>query len=323
MKPKVIACIFLIYTMAGLAQSHSFVYEFLTLPASSLAAGLGGNQIANPEQDPVLSLHNPALLSEESHNNLVLNYMNYVSDIHFGSAFYSRKINNRSSWMTAIRYLDYGQISATDEYGNALGSLPARDMTLTGGYAFLMAEGLRGGINANIISSVLDEYTSLGLGIDLGLYYFNEDKLFYAGMALKNLGRQFIAYDEQFESLPWDMQIGICKKLEHAPFRFSLCAERLWEWDIPDAKWHENLLRHFIVGVEFLPSDAFHINFGYNIRRRVDLSIEQRNLLSGMSAGCSFIWKQLRFGAAYAKYHLNGNSLSFSISTQLGKTSLL
>lgn len=322
MRSKIFAFLICCYSLAGWSQNHSFVYEFLSLPSSSLAAGLGGNQIATPEKDLSLSLHNPALLSGDYHHQLSLSYMNYVADIHVGSAIYARKINDLSTWMTAVRYLDYGHIPGMDIHGNSTGAIAARDMAISGGYSFLMTDYLRGGINANFIYSVLDEYSSLGMSVDLGLYYFNEEKLFWAGLTAKNLGSQFKAYQDSYERLPWDIQLGISKKLEHAPFRFSLTAERLWEWGLTELKWHEQILRHCILGVEFLPSEAFHLHIGYNVRRRVDLSIEQRNLLNGLSAGCSFSVKQVCIGLAYASYHLSGNSLSFSISTPLNHFSL-
>lgn len=322
MKHKILVFLFFCCSLTGWSQHHSFVYDFLSLPSSSLAASLGGNQIANPEKDLALSLHNPALLSTEYHHQLALGYMNYVADIHVGNAIYTRKINDISSWMTAVRYLDYGHMQGADIHGNSTGDFAARDMAITGGYSFLMNDYLRGGISANFIYSILDEYSSLGMSVDLGLYYFNEDKLFWAGLTLKNLGGQFKAYQDTYERLPWDVQLGICKKLEHAPFRFSVTTERLWEWGLTDIKWHEQILRHLILGIEFMPSDAFHVNIGYNVRRRVDLSIEQRNMLSGLSAGCSFSVKQMRIGLAYAKYHLSGNSLSFSFTTPLSIFSL-
>ncbi len=310
------------FIFVGYAQNQSFVYEFLSLPTSSTAAGLGGNVISSPEQDLNLVFHNPALLSANSHNQLALGYMNYVADIHFGNALYSRKINSLSAWMAGVRYLDYGHIQGNDQFGQSTGNIAAKDISLSGGYSFLMTDGLRGGISAHLIYSTLDEYTSLGLAFDLGLYYFNEDKLFWAGLTAKNLGSQFKPYADTHERLPWDIQIGVSKKLEHAPFRFSLTSERIWEWGIQDIKWYEQCLRHCIVGIEFLPSEAFQISLGYNIRRRMDLSIAQRNPLSGLSAGCRFKVKQFHIGLAYAKYHLSGNSLSFNISTPLSKSSL-
>lgn len=308
------------FFISGRAQNNSFTYEFLSLPASAKAAALGGNILSSPENDLSLSLHNPALLSSDNHHQLSLGYMNYVADIHFGNALYSRKINDISAWAAGVRYLDYGHIQGNDQFGQSTGKLAAKDIALSGTYSFLMTDYLRGGISANFIYSVLDEYTSLGMTVDLGLYYFNEEKLFWAGLVAKNLGSQFKPYQDTYERLPWDIQLGASKKLEHAPFRISLTAEHLWEWTLPDLKWHEQLLRHFIVGVEFMPSDAFHLALGYNIRRRVDLSIEQRNMLSGLSAGCHFKVKHLQIGLAYAKYHVSGNSLSFNISIPLSKS---
>lgn len=60
--------------------------------------------------------------------------------------------------------------------------------------------------------SSLEKYTSIGLGVDVGLSYYNPDKGFSAGFTLKNMGAQLKAYNEDRLRLPWDVQIGFTKK---------------------------------------------------------------------------------------------------------------
>lgn len=309
------------------AETGAYVYEFLRLPVSTLAAGLGGNTVSSPEADPDLAFHNPALLSEKSHNGLSLGYMNYIADIHFGHAAFSRRINGHNAWMAAVRYLDYGLIEGYDRQHTYLGQVFAKDMAFTSGYAFQISRYWRGGIDVHLIYSLLDEYTSLGMAVDLGVYYARPENGFWAGLSVKSLGSQLTAYDEHYEALPWDIQIGLSKQLEHAPFRFSLTAQHFDRWTSPyfdsgsqSVVDREKLLNrifcHLLLGVELLPSDNFHLALGYNARRRYELAIEQRSVLSGFSAAFSFQIKKMRFGASYAKYHLSGNSLQMNFSTQ-------
>ncbi len=309
-------------------QAGEGVYRFLTLPVSSYAAGLGGTVLSSPENDLNLSLHNPAALSGEMHNQLSLGYMNYLADIHLGTAAYARRINERSSWMAALRYVDYGRmIRAGDNLPE--GEFFAKDMAMSGAYAFMLSPRWRAGANMHLVYSVLDQYTSLGMAIDLGLYYTNPEQKFCAGFAVKNLGTQFKPYDESYEALPWDVQFGITKGLLHAPFRFTFTAWGFNAWSYPymdgttgltvnNDNFVEKVFKHLLIGLEFVPSDNFQLSLGYNVRRKSELSLAQRTILTGFSAGFSMSVRKLRIGASFAQYHIAGNSLQMTLSTDLG-----
>lgn len=304
------------------------VYRFLTLPVSTYAAGMGGSLLSSPEQDLNLSLHNPAALSQDMHNQLAMGYMNYLADIHLGTLAYARNINERSSWMTAIRYVDYGSMVAAGDYLPD-GSFFAKDMALTGAYSFMIAPKWRAGANMHLVYSVLDQYTSLGMAVDLGIHYSNPVHKLWAGLAVQNLGSQFKPYVDNYEALPWDIQIGISKGLLHAPFRFTATARGFNSWSYSyidgasgltsnNESFIDAFFKHFLFGLEFVPSDQFQVCLGYNVRRKAELSLDQRNILSGFSAGFSMAVRKLRIGASFAKYHPAGNSLQMTISTDLG-----
>ena len=84
--------------------------------------------------------------------------------------------------------------------------------------------------------SGLADYTSIGLCVDAGLSYYNSDKGFSFGFALKNIGAQLKAYEDERQKMPWDIQMGITQKMAHAPIRFSLTAQYLnrWKFDYID-----------------------------------------------------------------------------------------
>jgi hypothetical protein len=151
-----------------------------------------------------------------------------------------------------------------------------------------------------------------------------------AGLTVNNLGSQLISYDETYEFLPWDIRIGLSKKLAYAPFRFNITAQDLCPSGFTkgintdstsesksDAKnsWSEELFRHLLIGVDFLPSDQFMLCVGYNYRRISDLGIEQRTPFGGFTAGMLLHIKGMSVGASYARYHIGGNSWQFSLST--------
>ena len=77
-------------------------YRFLDLTTSARSAALGGYQVALDDNDLDLVFHNPALLRDTMRNQLVLNYVDYFSDIKFGYASYAWHLNKIGTVATGI-----------------------------------------------------------------------------------------------------------------------------------------------------------------------------------------------------------------------------
>lgn len=318
------------------AQSGETLYPFLNVPVSVSAAGVGGNSVSSQEQDLNLVFHNPATLSTAMNNGIAVGYMNYISDIQLGSAAFTRKINDRSAWMAGIRYINYGEMVWATPENDVLGTTYAGDLALTGAYSWTLSERWRAGGSLSLIYSVLDEFTSIGLGVDLGLYYHDPIHYFSAGFVLKNMGAEVVAYDETYEKMPWDVQFGLSKKFAHAPIRLSMTVQNLTklstsflaEVDETDLtlvnkdNLAKKIFKHTILGVEFLPSESFLLSLGYNYRRKSELAIAQRTAFSGFTAGFSMKVKNARVGASFAKYHAAGSSLQLTYGMDLSKVGL-
>lgn len=312
------------------AQSGDNVYQFLNIPASVSAAGVGGNSVSSVEKDLNLTFHNPAILSTEMSNDFSVGYMHYVADINIGSAAFARKINDQSAWMAGVRYVDYGSMLWTTPENEILGTTYAQDLALTGAYSWLLSEHWKAGGSLNFIYSVLDEYTSAAIAVDLGLYFNDPEKFLSGGLVIKSLGSQIVSYDETYERMPFDIQVGVSKKLAHAPFRFTLTAQNLLDFKLPYLKNERmtsdnltsTLLKHLLLGVEFIPSDNFLLSLGYNYRRKSELSISQRTQFGGFSAGFSTRVKKVRVGASFAKYHISGSSLQMTLGMNMSNFGL-
>ena len=312
------------------AQSGEYIYSFLNLPVSVSASGLGGNSVSSQERDLNLIFQNPAFLDADMHQIASVGYMNYLSDVKLGSLAYARKVDDNSAWMSGLRYINYGSMVWTNAQGEVLGETYAGDMALTGGYSFHLNERWRAGASINLIYSVLDEYTSFGLTTDLGLYYFNPEQNFSMGFVARNLGAQLAAYDETYEKMPWDLQLGFSKKLAHAPLRFTATMQALSNPDITYLNENDatstsegtlaaKIFRHTLLGVEFIPNSNFVLSLGYNYRRLNELSVAQRTFFSGFSAGFALRVKSTRIGASVARYHLAGTSLQMTYALDLSK----
>lgn len=312
-----------LFSLALKAQDGSSVFNFLKLPISSHAAGLGGENISIIEDDLTMALHNPALLSCVSDKMLNLNYMIYLDGVGVANAAFSRTINNRSAWAIAAQFLEYGKMKHTDPENNILGEFSAKDMAFMGIYNYDLSDYWSGGVNAKFIYSNYEAYSSFAIGVDLGLNYYDQSSDFSASLAVKNLGGQIVRFDDTHEKLPIDVQLGISKRLAHAPFRASITMVGLHNWDSsPNNTGKKDnfakiLLNHFVVGLDFLPSENLFVSLGYNCRRGAEMKINDSSHWAGLTLGAGIQIKRIKLGGSFAKYHTVGSSLLFNLGMVL------
>jgi hypothetical protein len=297
----------------AIAQNGEEVFAFLRYPSSARVNALGGNTVSLIERDPSLAFHNPALLGAEMDGMANLNYMNFISDINLGSALFTKALGENSAWGIGAGFINYGNFKQTTEENIVTGDFSVKDIGLQAFYSKELSERWRGGLTLKFLYSSLESYTSLGLAVDAGLSYYNSETDFSFGIALKNIGAQLKAYDEKRFKMPWDIQLGMSKKMAHAPFRFSLTAMYL-----PDFSF-EKVAKHFVLGLDYVPSDNFWIGVGFNPKTNMDMKLQEGgNILSGFSAGAGISIKMFDVGVSVAKYHPSALSLLVSISTILG-----
>lgn len=319
----------LIMTVTALqAQTGDKVFSFLSLPLSARANALGGFNVSLVERDPSLILQNPALLGAEMDKMVNLNYLNYISDINGGSAVFTKAINDVSAWGVGASFFSMGNLKGMTEDGISTGTFSAKDVALMGFYSHNLSERWRGGATFKFIYSGIEEYSSVGLAVDAGLSYYNSETNFSFGLALKNIGAQLKSYNDERQKMPWDIQMGISKRMTHAPIRFSLNAIYLnkWNFDYVDEsnqdytkdKFFKTFIKHLVFGVDWVPSDNFWIGVGYNPKNAIDMKLKGGNALAGFTGGAGVRIKMFEVGASMAKYHPSALSFMLSISTTIG-----
>ncbi|MEG2149749.1 MAG: type IX secretion system protein PorQ [Bacteroidaceae bacterium] len=307
------------------AQDGTSVFNFLKLPISSHAAALGGDNISLIDDDITLASQNPALLSSVTDKTINLNYMNYLDGVGVYSAAFSKTIRERSSWAVTAQLVNYGKISERDVEDNELGEFSAKDMVFTGVYSYNLSDYWSGGVTAKAIYSNYDKYSSFALGVDLGLNYYNQNADFSFSFVARNLGGQLVAFDQKHEKLPIDVLIGFTKRLAHAPFRLSITMPGLTNWksspyDIKKGKKNNFgiiLLNHFVLGLDFVPTENLYVALGYNCRRGNEMKIAESTHWAGLTLGAGIQIKQIKVGASFAKYHTSSSSLLFNLSMAL------
>ena len=316
MKKVVFSILMTLFCMALSGQESQTQYNFLRLPVSAHAAALGGDNISIIEDDPTLTFLNPALLGSVSDKTLNLNFMTYMEGAITGSASFSRVVNEKASWAALAHYIDYGTMKETDANNIQTGDFSARDIALGGAFSYTLAKNLVGGITAKFITSYIGQYNSIAVGVDLGINYYNPDNEWSLSAVAKNLGGELKAYDEEYGSMPIDVQIGATKRLANSPIRLSASLVDLNHWNY-------KFINHWVVGVDLLLGEQFYLAAGYNFRRANEMKIvandEEKGSShgAGLSLGAGLQLDRFKLNLAYGKYHVSSSSLLINLSYSL------
>lgn len=307
----VIAALMACIASAVRAQEGQEVFNFLRLPASSHASALGGENITLADDDAALVFHNPALISYVTDKTLNLNVMTYMEGSVTASASFTKAVGDRGTWGVQGRFISYGEMKETTINNEELGTFGARDIALSGTFAYGLAENLSGGVTAKLVSSYIGSYNALGACVDLGINYFDPDREWSLSAVVRNLGGQVKAYEDDYERMPLDLQLGVTKRLVGSPLRLSLTMVRLNDW-------RYGLGKHFVLGADLILSEQFYLAIGYNALRAEQMKIASGDGESSHGAAISFggglQLERFKLHVSYSKYHVSSTSLLFNVS---------
>lgn len=314
-------------------------YEFLNLTQSARSTALNGGVVAIKDEDVAFAYSNPALLNDKMHGEISVNQNFHFADISNGFFAYGFGIKDMHLF-AGINYIGYGSFIRADEIGTQQGNFKANEIGLNLGVAKPINKRLSVGVNTRFVSSRLDGYNSTAIAFDIGGTYENPDTDFILGISIQHVGLTLSTYTDAKSTLPVNVQLGISKKLEHLPFRFSINLHHLNRWDLGDqedvvsevlfigeetqersalSKSVDNAFRHLIINGEFLlgKNENLKLRFGYNHQRRKELAVSSLRSLGGFSLGVGFKVKRfvLDYGLGY--YHLAGANNHISIRTNL------
>jgi hypothetical protein len=321
-----------------------YTYAFLNLTNSARVASLGGKSVALPGDDLNMPFHNPSLLNSSMDQHLVLNYVGYFAGIKYGYASYARDFGSKGTFAAGMHYSNYGSFTGANEMGVITGEFRAAEYALNLIYSRKIDSMFTVGVNVKPIYSNLESYNSLGIAADMGVTYHNPGSLLTAAIVMKNMGTQVIRYYKGagHENMPFEIQAGVSQKLLHAPFRFSLTLQHLQKFDLgyrstidksnlydplSGESYRKNklemfgdkLMRHAIIGIEFLPGENFYVSMGYNYQRRQELKVPVSTGMVGFSWGFGMKINKYRFSYGRSTYHLSGASNHFSLSVDFSE----
>ncbi len=271
---KIIPLLFFVVTTIHAQVRGEKIYNFLNLTGSAKQAVLGGETLTlidNINQP----LWNPATINEKL-----------------------------GTFHTGITYLNYGKFIGADENGEETGEFKAYDMAVSIGYAYNISNSdIYIGANLKLINSVIENYSSFGLGTDIGLSYYSENEPYIFAVVIRNLGYQVKAYDEIREDLPTQIELGASYRLENVPIRWHITFDNLQKWNIAvsnpsnettdidgvvtseEITFFDTAIRYLALGAEIFPEGEFNIRVGYNFRRSKELMLIDKRTFAGFTAG--------------------------------------
>ncbi len=311
---KVIFCLFfMLISVLTWAQDSQTGYNFLRLPVSAHAAALGSDNISIIEDDPSLMFHNPALLSSVSDKSLNLNYMNYMEGANAASASFSKIVKEKATIGVMAQFLDYGKMKEVDEHNVQTGEFSAKDIAIASALSYQLGTNIVGGITARLITSYIGDYNAFAMGVDLGVNYYDPEKEWSVSATVKNLGGELDAFEEEYNKLPLELQIGASKRLIGSPLRLSATL-------VDMNHLNKKFIHHLVAGADIILSSQIYLAVGYNFRRASEMEIvsndEERGSShgAGLSLGGGIQLDRFKLNVAYGKYHVSSHSLLISAS---------
>lgn len=314
--------------LGGLGGRDAF--DAISLPTSARITALGGTQITIRDSDVTLAQLNPALADSVMHHQLSFNHNFHFADISNGNLAYGHYIKK---WKilahAALQYINYGSFDATDAFGNINGEFNANEVALVVGSSYRLNERIHGGVNVKFLFGNFESYRSSGIGVDIGLHYEKPDNRTSWGLVLRNIGTELQPLGNSRRSLPFDLQLGFSRRLQHLPFRFSVIGRHLHQpyirYDDPEfditvdifgeqtfrnsfSKNIDNFFRHLVLSGEFLlgKRENFRLRFAYDHLRRQELRSSIFRSLGGFSFGFGISIKKIKIDYGVGHYHLAG-----------------
>ena len=312
------------------------IFNFLKVSTSARQAALGGETLTLYD-DVNQPLWNPSILNDGMDNQLSLNYVDFLTDINYGSLTFAHLMNEKFGTLHAgITYVNYGKLIAAEESGEITGTFQANDLAFSVAYAYRIPKSdFYTGANLKFISSTIENYTAYGAAMDIGLTYYNNLKPFVLTAVVRNIGYQISKFDEVRESLPLEIALGASYKPENVPVQWHLTLGSLQQWHISaknpsdtqavigeeatndDVSMLGNAIRHFVVGAEFFPDKKFNLRLGYNFRRARELRLTESRTFAGFSFGFGLKMRKFKLNYAFTKYHPAANTNTFSLKIDL------
>lgn len=296
-------------------------FNFLNIPTDPLLTGAGNINTSYTTNEVGLAANNPSLLNEKVSSQYQATFSSYFKGIKSYSATgVYHDVNTNTTFGGHVNFVDYGSIIQTDASGLSYGQFRPIDYVIQLEAARTYLENWSYGVTLKFINSIYGQYKANAIALDIGVLFSDSLHNFSASILAKNMGFQITNFARENEDLPFDLQIGVTKRLQNAPFGISVTAYHLNKFNLVynDSVFNmtngyqghqssiEKVFNHFVIAGHIFIGKNLEAIIGYNHLKRKDLNVGlSGNGLNGFSAGIRLVYQNLQVLFARSIYQKN------------------
>jgi len=262
-------------------------FSFLKINVGARAVSLGGafTGLANDES---ALYYNPAGIASFEEERIILGYHNYFIDIQSGIVGYIRPIKPQYVLGLQLSYLNYGDFTETDKYGEVLGQFSGGDLLLATTVGYQYNPNYSFGVTAKFIYEKLQDYSSTGIAADLGFKYTADRDRYSLGLMIQNLGTQLSALGDEKDDLPLTLRGGGAITPRGLPLTLS-----------GDVILPRDNNVDVAAGVEYFKFQPLYVRLGWNSFGSNYRASDSDDKWAGLSFGAGFAFRS-RWQLSYA-----------------------
>ena len=309
-------------------------YRFLNLSSSPITTAAGGINISYSGNNAGPAFSNPALLLPSMDAQLNLDFSvlpGGIKTYHLSDVYQPKK--KLITLAGGVFFIDYGNIQQTDAAGNVYGNFKASEYNIQVSASKQYLEKWRYGATVKFIHSSFGLYQSSAVATDIAVAYTDSAKGFKTSILAKNMGLPITTFAGTSEELPFDLQIGITKKLSKTPFAFSATIHHLHQFNLlyRDSAFNvvnnldnQNSLfkkaaNHFVLATHIYIGNNLEGIIGYNQLRSSELNVGAGSGLTGFSAGFAAHFNKFHFSFAHSAYQRGISYNQFGLTLLLNR----
>ena len=324
------------------AQQANGTYSFLRATNSARVAALGGLPLPMLDSDIQLSTFNPAAIDADMSNKLGLSYVDYYTDINFGTAQYARYFEKVGAFAATVQFHNYGHFDETSEGGKPTGEFTASDYSVNIGWGRRLSPHWSIGASLKYAGLQYERYAAGALAVDVaGMYHTDGGWIF--SLNARNIGTQlFNTFDTRHCPLPFSIDFGASRRLEHLPLTIMLWYDDIQKWNkimesptyiekhtdpltgeyTPEkgiARFARNLACHLVIGGELYLGKNIVLRTAFNYGQRYAMDVPTARTLVGFSAGLAVKIKMFEISYARSRNSIVMSPNYLTITMDLNK----
>ena len=208
---------------------QSTAVPFMLISPDARSGGMGNLSLGMTPEANDLFGNTAKLTYLKEPSGFLINYTPWLkdlglSDVYLASAGYYKKLNDRSTFNSSLRFFSLGNIQFSDMSGNPTSEQRPSEFSFDAGYSLLVTNELSVGATIRYIHSKLVTGSFVGNAVDyragntvsgdISVFYKQHENLegFHAGLLLSNLGGK-ISYTNATNNkyfIPANIGIGVC-----------------------------------------------------------------------------------------------------------------